>query len=135
MSDSDEIDELEDLTGTHYKRLHSFGFRRIRIAYFPSTDQMQKNFEGKWEIYLRNPTRNKLAIALTKTNELRWVYFEGVSYWVNAHLTTHFDLAKDVGETHAQNAIGGFLTPQMLANIPPGTDMREWEMDHATAVR
>lgn len=127
----ESLDELKDDLRSTIRRFHGSKI----VAYFPATDRMQKNFDGKWEIYLRNPTRNKIGVALEKAGELRWVYYQGVSYWVNSHLTTHFDLAQDVGEPHAQNAIGGRLTKQMFDKIPPGADMREWEMDHATAVR
>ena len=136
MSDSDEIDELEDLTGTHYKRLHSFGFSLLRVAFFPSTDKMWQNpISGNFEIFLINPSKGKLRVALTHTHKLRWLMFEGKTFYTNAKHLTHFQMAEMIGEPNPSWGVGGFMTQQMFSKIPADMDMRLWEQENATAVR
>jgi len=108
----------------------------FHAAFFPSTDKMWQNpISGNFEIFLVNPSKGKIRISLTHTHKLRWLMFEGKSFYTNAKHLTHFQMAEMIGEPNPTYGIGGFMTQQMFGKIPADMDMRLWEQENATAVR
>lgn len=130
----DELDQIEAETVVRYKP-KLIGFRRLRVAFFPSRDKIWQNPIGALEIYLTNPSKAVLAQALSRCHKLRWLQYQGKTFYTNASHLTHYDMALMIGEPNPTYGIGGFLTAQMLNKIPPDMDIREWENENATAVR